>query len=453
MCGIVGILSEGKSGFWGTDLQIFEEMLVADAIRGKDSTGVFTVLSNSRVRVAKVATHPLNFIETPQWKTTRSMAEQTGHIMVGHNRKATAGSISRENAHPFYEDNIVLVHNGTIPNHKNDVGDTEVDSHAICKGFAKDGYEKTLTNLGGAWALVWYDLETKCLYAVRNDERPLCIVEGEKKVVISSEGYLGGWVMSRNHIKPDKMRVIDPRVVHKFEWIKGKLTITQEKLPEQKVHRFAHWLEPETPSEEIKRLQEDIERDVGIKPVTNLTATRPNEFQKWYQHYPQGSYVLFHPIKLLEPLEGFHRQRIQGQVYLPGKPIFHNAIALADVNMSEEDVCDMITEQTLSARVMAVSKPPHSDKLVMNLTAIKPETWVGLWGGREIPLLEWKYICTHELCQKCGSRLNMNLNKTTSVVDRPGKLRVVCHECVKKNLSKLPEEMRHEFEQASNPTL
>ena len=38
--------------------------------------------------------------------------------------------INDQNAHPFVENNIILVHNGVVYNHKKHE-DTEVDSHAI----------------------------------------------------------------------------------------------------------------------------------------------------------------------------------------------------------------------------------------------------------------------------------------------------------------------------------
>ncbi len=454
MCGIVGVIAKNKAALWPGDLTIFEEMLIVDSLRGKDSTGVFAVLGNSQVRITKAATHPLNFVGTKQWEDTRSMAVSTGHIVVGHNRKATQGAITRDNAHPFVEGNIILVHNGTIPNHKNDVGDAEVDSHAVCQSFAKDGYEKTLAELGGAWALVWYDLNDKCLYAVRNDERPLCIIESEKIFVLASEGYMGGWVMARNATKSTNMKLIPPRELYKFQWTKGTLNISTSKLPERVVKR-THW-EPdifEKPFEsELKRLEEEVKRDLEVEPKSNiidLTATRPtNEFQKWYNHYPKGTHVLFHPVKVLQPDEGWTRYKLEGQVYLPGKPIFQRAISICPAEMEWEDVVDLSASGPLVGRVINIARKP-SDGIVMHVTELQTDTMVPIWNNADIPMFEWRYICEHEKCTKCGERLNINMSKFTSITPT----RVVCDTCVTKNFNKMPKEMQDAFESSGIVTI
>ena len=55
-------------------------------------------------------------------------------MIIGHNRKATHGSKTDNNSHPFWSDDnkIVLVHNGMVSNQKDFCKEATVDSEAIC---------------------------------------------------------------------------------------------------------------------------------------------------------------------------------------------------------------------------------------------------------------------------------------------------------------------------------
>ena len=53
MCGLFCIVSKKESGFSDKELTIFSQGLFADTVRGKDSTGVFSVSSRGNVYTLK----------------------------------------------------------------------------------------------------------------------------------------------------------------------------------------------------------------------------------------------------------------------------------------------------------------------------------------------------------------------------------------------------------------
>lgn len=196
MCGIVSVINKGKMGFTQTQVQLFTNLLYCDAVRGFDSTGFFEVNKFGNVKWMKSRGTPPIVLANKDYAEMAKESIQTGQILVGHNRKATLGNITDENAHPFIEKNIILVHNGTISGHKKHA-DTEVDSHAICKIIQEKGYKEAIKSIDGAFTLVWYNILEKKLYCVRNDKRPMSILETNSSFILSSEAKLAEWLIDR----------------------------------------------------------------------------------------------------------------------------------------------------------------------------------------------------------------------------------------------------------------
>lgn len=218
MCGIVSIISKRAAGFWAAEVELFEGLLVLDTLRGLDSTGVISIDNRRQVKMMKIASHPYHLFAVDEYKKWRGEAQANARILVGHNRKATQGSINSANAHPFHENNIVLVHNGTLRgDHKKDFAPTEVDSHALAVAFARDGAEATIPKINGAFALVWWDTEKNRLFAVRNDERPLAMVETEDFIVMLSEPWMALQLLNRKNIKVKDVQEILPGQLHEFK--------------------------------------------------------------------------------------------------------------------------------------------------------------------------------------------------------------------------------------------
>jgi hypothetical protein len=203
MCGLVGMISRKDNGFLYKDKTIFEQLLFNNTVRGVDSTGVFGVNKYGNLISHKTAQAAPTALRTTTFNEFLGKIFSEYRIVVGHNRASTRGATTDENAHPFIEDNICLVHNGTLHSHKQ-LADKEVDSHAICHSLATVGYEETFKKIDGAYALIWYDANTKKLYMARNKERPLHMAVTPDAYYFASELKMLDWILSRNSVNDHK---------------------------------------------------------------------------------------------------------------------------------------------------------------------------------------------------------------------------------------------------------
>lgn len=172
MCGHVGIA--GKLKF--EDEKVMKSLLILDYFRGPDSTGVASIRDNNDVKVAKLASHPLDLFDTKKYSDAMNGFQST--VFIGHNRLATKGKVNGVNAHPYEYGHIVGAHNGTLEKASWDAlnrilgYETDVDSQAIFAAIEKVGIEETMSHMRGAWALVWADMKEGTLNFLRNKERP-----------------------------------------------------------------------------------------------------------------------------------------------------------------------------------------------------------------------------------------------------------------------------------------
>lgn len=154
--------------------------------------------------------------------TTFSKILRTNNrVLIGHNRFATTGKVTRRNAHPFELDTLVGAHNGTLNNKwqlKNG-SRFDVDSEALYHDIEEDGAEKAINRAKGAWALVWWDKENKVLNFIRNKERPLnyCYSEDKKVIFWASEAWMLTAILGREQYKHDKIREFSEDMLYSFD--------------------------------------------------------------------------------------------------------------------------------------------------------------------------------------------------------------------------------------------
>ncbi len=154
MCGIIGYIGEKEA------CPIILSALKRMEYRGYDSSGV-VVFDKQPQRIR--STGKLNNLK-------EKIKSAPGNMGIGHNRWATHGVVSEENAHPHTDckENIFVVHNGIIENYKelkkklknhhfSSDTDTEVIAHLVeefYKGDLEDAVRKALKLVKGAYGVV-----------------------------------------------------------------------------------------------------------------------------------------------------------------------------------------------------------------------------------------------------------------------------------------------------------
>lgn len=214
MCGIVMYGSRSPGSF---EMDYFERALICDTFRGYHSTGAFVGYKDPDDAAPIVVYHKQigegwNFVESDEWKNIRHVERKSfptattntkyyPTFAVGHNRHATMGAKTAENAHPFQHGDVTLVHNGTMDDVFLLVDNQKftVDSENICYAINKQGIAETIKQMDGAYTLIWHDARDNTLNILRNEERPFHLVE------TSTGDWLGAseedmllWLYGRN---------------------------------------------------------------------------------------------------------------------------------------------------------------------------------------------------------------------------------------------------------------
>lgn len=196
ICGLIG-----AAGKLSVKCEKAVKMLLElDTTRGFDSTGLLTVGSNGDYSVAKAVGTPWDLYQHSSF----SMAlRKVNHVLMGHNRWATKGGVTRATAHPFEFDTLVGAHNGTL-RRQSLLDDSEhfaVDSENLYYHMDKHGLDDTLNKTDGAFALTWYNLEDSTLNFIRNSERPLHYTMSDGgNMFWASEAWMLTVALSKNGI-------------------------------------------------------------------------------------------------------------------------------------------------------------------------------------------------------------------------------------------------------------
>jgi asparagine synthetase B (glutamine-hydrolysing) len=199
MCGLVGIVGANLGTL---HLEAFKWLLHFDVTRGEDSTGVAfkktaTLNPNqSKLVVAKAEGHPLALaIKFPELFSKKGVLHyqplERFDFLMGHNRAATIGAVSANNAHPFHHGPITGCHNGTIasgltslPNSSTIVGNTDSERliYALSKGLT---IKEIMDKVKGAAAMSWWDSSKKTFNLYRNKERSLFFTHDDAKTIFA----------------------------------------------------------------------------------------------------------------------------------------------------------------------------------------------------------------------------------------------------------------------------
>ena len=220
MCGLIGLATLRK------DLNVLhlrkwlETATVISTLRGKDSTGIAVVDDPTNIAKRFKDTIPgWTFISTKQFDNALNPISANAYMI--HTRSATVGGVSHDSAHPFNVGPITMEHNGTLTSNDHWVSSVN-DSEWICQQLAGERTAaQVLSDLEGAYALVWHDARDGNIHLARNVERPLyyALSKDEKVLVWASEEWMLGACFARSPLALEMLDIRELPVggIHKFD--------------------------------------------------------------------------------------------------------------------------------------------------------------------------------------------------------------------------------------------
>ncbi|MFL1781150.1 Glutamine--fructose-6-phosphate aminotransferase [isomerizing] [Candidatus Hepatincolaceae symbiont of Richtersius coronifer] len=256
MCGIIAIAANNN---------IMDELLTGLKrleYRGYDSSGVAFLtpllsLDNSPnillPKTYKIVCHKYKGrvadLEAKVLKKSRVDPTTTqAYTGIGHTRWATHGVPSDINAHPHFNSEIALVHNGIIENHqelKKELLAKKYDFHSqtdteiilvlltdlLKKGYPKSkALQKLFTLLKGSFALVIIFKDEEKIYGLKR-RSPMIVGYGEGKNYIASDVYaIAGLAQKSAYVEDEEIAVVSANKVEFFDKNGNPLTKISSKI-------------------------------------------------------------------------------------------------------------------------------------------------------------------------------------------------------------------------------
>ncbi|NPV49700.1 MAG: glutamine--fructose-6-phosphate transaminase (isomerizing) [Candidatus Methanofastidiosum sp.] len=213
MCGIVGIINDGKISIKNDLLKSLKRL----EYRGYDSVGYADVEGNVKKDVGEIS------------KFINSIEDSITSCAISHTRWATHGGVTKTNSHPHWDcnRNIFTVHNGIIENYeelkkelisKGHVFITETDSEVISHFFEEelktkniiDAIKSFIKRIEGTYAILIIEKGTNRIYAIKKDS-PLVLGLANDRFYLASDIYAFSDITNKAiFFEDEEFAIIDP---------------------------------------------------------------------------------------------------------------------------------------------------------------------------------------------------------------------------------------------------
>jgi len=285
LCGIVGIGCLTPGGLWYTQEQMFKQLLIADSLRGIDGAGIVRIKKDGTPDWRKLRGSGFDLLRADGVNTWLGKATpDCDKILIGHNRYASVGNKTTNNAHPFEHSHITLVHNGYVSNLSafgKKANKFDVDSNGLTFAIAKHGILPVLEKLRGAYSIVYFDKDLKTLNFARNADRPMFIgFEPDKKMLIfGSEKPMLDWIVDRTKQQTDYPEIKE-LPIHTLAslTLEGELTFAEYTAPAPYVYQVpSQWqeeLEYTWEQNPDSKVWERVKVDTTVTDTTPTTTPR-----------------------------------------------------------------------------------------------------------------------------------------------------------------------------------
>jgi len=188
MCGIAGIIRFNDKPLPAEGHSI-RDLLLSLQSRGTDATGLaYLDMTDKCWRVYKACCPAEQFVDLPEAADFITQAEKRGRVILAHCRWASKGNRDElTNAHPVYNADGLLIHNGTITSgipEREAQGGT--DSEQLLLDIQAGSIQATMGRIFGGATYAYVDLHRPTIVQLVKYHNPIAIVQNVNRLYFAS---------------------------------------------------------------------------------------------------------------------------------------------------------------------------------------------------------------------------------------------------------------------------